>query len=826
MMKKSSSMVAACLTTALSLSALCYASVSFGAEPDAAILSFDFTDQKFAPEFVQWVADVGARKPFIITDEKKLSDIVAKECGQAAEPNLRLFGLVIRSPIMFENGATIFVPPCLPIVKATLQPRVVASYDRFWNYFRDGRSGLENVVFRDRPIETYSASNPPNSEDGTALPNDATKATTSQFNESAIYEEFTSQVAKGKNSVDGPSHYENAIANFWKRKSLNLDSKMLDIGQLAYDTAFMKDTLDRYGLNVSTDDIVNASLQPNMASNNIDRAEVVALAETATTRWSNADFAGSAELASQVAGSENFGEKDYLSNVKWFTPDAKQLKSKDPKTLQPGDLVVTPSVITQKIQIPVDKSLAAAVDGPGLRDIPAAFADSPAITMHLENLDTFNVDEIAPSQCKNAGSSRWERPSFIKMFREAAFRTRLRVAQDGRTSAIEAKVVIADSGFVSAEDEGPFASTLAIFGPSEERRQMPDASFSENQRTHGTAVTGLAIGGPQLWPLASALGIKLEVIPRRIFDARVVAGGKATPFFMGESLDSAARTSADVYNLSFGSRDKNAMDVFRGKYFGKSMNKLFVIAAGNNNLNDGDKGVDVGSVSIYPQFWAGNESGANVLLVAGLDGEELATFSNYSATRISLAAPGCSVGTWKPSDGDAKYDEKTVTGTSFSAPIVSYVAALVKALSPPDRSEATWVRARLISSADLTAIKTIEHGRVFNPVKAISLYDDAVELGGPTSPDKLLFGRLQWTGELNDVCDGVALPQGAVLLKLARDPDAATPLFHIYYLRDDTLDTSLTCTPRANAEFPLRLEDSTDEIIKIADVKDIVFRYN
>ncbi|MGO8403988.1 hypothetical protein ACC783_37900, partial [Rhizobium ruizarguesonis] len=86
--------------------------------------------------------------------------------------------------------------------------------------------------------------------------------------------------------------------------------------------------------------------------------------------------------------------------------------SKEPKTLQPGDLVGTPSVITQKSQIPVDKSLAAAVDGPGLRDIPAAVAESPAITMHLENLDTFNGDEIAPSQCKNAGSSSWERPSF------------------------------------------------------------------------------------------------------------------------------------------------------------------------------------------------------------------------------------------------------------------------------------------------------------------------------------------------------------------------------------------------------------------------------
>ena len=805
---------------------LCNASVAISAEPEAVVVSFDFTNQKFTSEFVDWVARYGAKKAFVIAEEKTLSDIVAQECGQAAEPNLSLFKIAISEPISFEPGQTVLVPPCLPTVKTALQPRIAAYNDRFWTYYKKAASSLDNVEFKDQPVETYSSSNPPQLPGEVDLPEANPAGGFEYLDSKALYVDFSSEIASAKDSMESSVRSKVAVENFWKRKALSAGPKALDTGQLAYDTAFMKDLLDRYGQDVSTDFIVDVGLKPNAVSNDINKSEVVALADTAANRWSGADFGKSAELAAQVTGPHIFGgENSYIKRVKWFTPDATEQAEKALDELQPGDLVVSPSVVSQKIQIPVDRSLIAPPDTQSSADVPAAFDDASGTVPQVENLQTFNVGELSSSQCVASATSRWDQPAFVKLFRETAFRTRLRVARDGRTSGIEAKVVVADSGFVAADERGPFTGTLAMLGGDDEKKQRPAKEFDENQRTHGTSVAGLAIGGPKLWPLASALGIKLEVIPRRIFDARVVAGGKTVPFFMDQALQVAASTTADVYNLSFGSRDKDAMDNFRENYFRKSMNKLFVIAAGNNNLNDGDKGVDLGSVSIYPQYWAGHLTGANVLLVASLDGDKLASFSNYSSTRISLAAPGCAVNSWKPSNDDSTYDEKPVTGTSFSTPIVSYVAALVKALSPPDRSAATWVRARMIASADLTSIRAIEHGRVFNPIKAISLYEDVVELNGAISPDKMKFGRLQWTGELNDICDGLSLPEHSVLLKFARDPEATSPTFHVYFLRDDTLDTSLTCAPRADAELPLLLEDGTDEITKISDVKDIVFRY-
>lgn len=818
---KGSSMIRTPWKVATVLVLLLHGPAARSAGQDAAVVTFDFTDQKFTSEFVKWVARYGARKQIILTDEKTLSDIVVKECGEATDANLKVFELAITEQIVFKGGTALLAPPCLPHVKKTFQARIAASNDRFWNYYKKASGSLEGLKFDDRPIETYSAKNPPSFDDFIRSPLDVAGITSSYQDNKAIYDEFAFDVAKATGSVEDSARSKIAVANFWKRKAVALGPNALDTGQLAYDAAYMKETLGRYGLDLPTDYIVSAGFQPNAVSTDIDRSDVVALATTASSRWSDADFAKSAELATKVAIPGFETADDYLSGVKWFTPDASPEAVKALVELKPGDLVVTPTVVGQQVEIPIDNSL---MTSSNAGTVPPPFENSSATVPVIEEIQTFHVDEVAPSRCQNPVTSKWEQPAFAKMFRDAAFRTRLRIAQDSRTSAIEAKVLVADSGFVTADDRGPFALALATLGAAEAKKWTPAKDVPDDQRTHGTSVTGLAIGGPQYWPLASALGIKLEVIPRRIFEARIT-GGKNSLIFQRDALLDAAGVGADIFNLSFGSHDETQLNKFRERFFTSSTNKLFVIAAGNNNLNDGDKGVDLGSVSIYPQFWAGHETGGNVLLVAALDGDKVASFSNYSATRVSLAAPGCLVSSWKPSGDDARYDEKKVTGTSFSAPIVSYVAALVKAMSPAERAGAAWLRARLIASSDLTDIDSIEHGRVFNAVKAISLYDDVVEFNGVPSETKLLFGQLEWTGELNDICDGVGSPEHSVLLKFARDPTSAIPLFRIYYLRDEKLATSLTCTPRADAELPLRLEDGQYEFIKISDVKDLVFRY-
>ena len=131
---------------------------------------------------------------------------------------------------------------------------------------------------------------------------------------------------------------------------------------------------------------------------------------------------------------------------------------------------------------------------------------------------------------------------------------------------------------------------------------------------------------------------------------------------------------------------------------------IFIAAAGNSSA-DSDK---------MPHFPAGYDL-PNVISVAALDrSDRLASFSNYGAKSVHIAAPGSEIlSTWLGN----QYEEHS--GTSMATPEVAGVAALVLSLEP--KLSVADLRERLLSSVDkLDSLKgKVSTGGRLNAARAV-----------------------------------------------------------------------------------------------------------
>jgi len=132
---------------------------------------------------------------------------------------------------------------------------------------------------------------------------------------------------------------------------------------------------------------------------------------------------------------------------------------------------------------------------------------------------------------------------------------------------------------------------------------------------------------------------------------------------------------------------------------------FFVAAAGNNGDNS----------DVRPHYPAGYYDLKNVIPVAALDrNDQLASFSNYGAKSVFIAAPGKEIlSTWL----NREYRE--ASGTSMATPEVSGVMALILSINP--KITVDEMREKLANSVDkLDSLKgkVVTGGRI-NAAKAV-----------------------------------------------------------------------------------------------------------
>jgi subtilisin family serine protease len=148
------------------------------------------------------------------------------------------------------------------------------------------------------------------------------------------------------------------------------------------------------------------------------------------------------------------------------------------------------------------------------------------------------------------------------------------------------------------------------------------------------------------------------------------------------ALNYAVAMGAQISNNSWGSwiNDRALGDAIRSA---GERGHLFVTAAGNENSNNDDR----------PRYPA-NYTFDNVITVAATDrNDRIASFSNWGATSVDVAAPGVGILSTLPG---GRYG--TLSGTSMATPHVTGGAALVMASDP--RLSIAEVKQRLLRGAD------------------------------------------------------------------------------------------------------------------------------
>jgi thermitase len=179
-----------------------------------------------------------------------------------------------------------------------------------------------------------------------------------------------------------------------------------------------------------------------------------------------------------------------------------------------------------------------------------------------------------------------------------------------------------------------------------------NADTSEVYR-HGTAVAGTAAAASNNGTGVASLAWNCLIMPIRVSDPN----GYGSTLAMSQGLIWAADHGARVANISYGVT--GSATVTSAAEFFQSKNGVVTVSAGNESTFDA------------------STDNPSVLTVSGTDTTDvLASWSN-TGNNIDLAAPGVSIVT---TGGGGTY--VAGTGTSFSAPIVAGVAALVISANP------------------------------------------------------------------------------------------------------------------------------------------------
>jgi len=424
-------------------------------------------------------------------------------------------------------------------------------------------------------------------------------------------------------------------------------------------------------------------------------------------------------------------------------------------------------------------------------------------------------------------------PAVAKAFPTSYFH-KLPIEDDppGQTEDINHDGVVANGGWVGV-------NLASIHGsPSAE------TSVAYDHRSHGLAVTTLALGGRGIEDLRQRVQLPIQVGEASL----VQLNTKNSPPLTSDDIEKsvtfakAQGNEFDVINFSLSSPER--IPTLDRLVADPDKRLVIVVAAGNDGRRlDAKNGV-------WPAALGGFATATDIqtsafITVGAHDGDDkYVNFSNYGAG-VDLLAPGCAVPSYDLEvDADQNaigIKDQTVTGTSIAAPLVSFVAGLLVS-SPTFQQKPQLVKIRIQASTDYDydlQDKAASSG-VLDVAKAIGFKYDILEVSNSASSpnadehtsaranSQLRFGNVSFNADTFKC--GFDLPISFTSIKkIARDNKPKDPVL-VLSTEDSTKPARLNvhfCPPNSLDNLEYVFDDAETKerrTYKASDVLDFVAR--
>lgn len=260
---------------------------------------------------------------------------------------------------------------------------------------------------------------------------------------------------------------------------------------------------------------------------------------------------------------------------------------------------------------------------------------------------------------------------------------------------------------VAVIDTGVDNSNKQLSGAVAGGKSYVDGSATDDIEGHGTRVAGIIAARPLKG--TGFVGIAPDA---KILSYRYTGGegedGQGDSGTMSAAIRDAVAKGADVINISSDTANKkDALGLRLAVADAVRKGALIVAAAGND-------GADGNRDKTYPASYDG------VLAVAASDRNDERAFFSQSGDFVDVAAPGVGMVSTVPKGGQC-----TADGTSFAAPYVAGVAALLKQKHPD------WKASQIATRIEETAQRP---GREPDPFIGWGVVDPVAALSDDSTP--------------------------------------------------------------------------------------------